>query len=58
MFELKDCTGARALVEYLKQQIQMFDDLEYKNEDTRAGDEYYEKGLVCRDILDKIKLIE
>ncbi len=32
MFELKDCPGARALVEYLKQQIQLFDDLEYKND--------------------------
>lgn len=58
MFELPDCPGARALVEYLQQQIQLFDELEYKNEDTRTGDEYYEKGLVCRDILDKIKLVE
>ena len=58
MFELPNCPGARALVEYLQQQIQLFDELEYKNEDTRTGDEYYEKGLVCRDILDKIKIVE
>ena len=57
MYELQDTPGARALVQYLREQIAHCDDLEYKNEGTRTGDEYYAKEEAYKDILDKIKLV-
>ena len=57
MYELQDTPGARALVQYLREQIAHCDDLEYKNEGTRIGDEFYAKEEAYKDILDKIKLV-
>ncbi|MBR3888279.1 MAG: hypothetical protein IKJ32_04185 [Clostridia bacterium] len=57
MYELPDSPGARALVQYLRERIAQCDELEYVNEDTRVGDEYYAQEVAYKDILDKIKIV-
>lgn len=57
MYELPDSPGARALVQYLRERITQCDELEYVNEDTRVGDEYYAQEVAYKDILDKIKIV-
>lgn len=57
MYQLPDSPSARALVAYLKQQIEECDELEYENEGTRTGEEYYAKEMAYSDILNKIKIV-
>ena len=57
MYQLPDSPDTRRLVEYLKQQIEECNELEYENEGTRTGEKYHAKKMAYRDILNKIKIV-